>query len=375
MLVARRSRFVRFTLLGFLLFAPAARGFDFWVTRYDDPAPNGCLPTDCSLREAVIAAGALLGADRIRLSAGTYELTLAGADENASLTGDLDVSDQNLEILGVAANLTIVDANGIDRIFDLDDKFGGVQTVRLAGLGLVGGSADGSAGAIRALNLALEMEECEVTDNEVTTFTEIGAVQGASGATLEIRNTTIAGNDAVGLGLFDATATVVNSTFNLNANTEVLIGDVSTLDCTHCTIYGNEDDVEVEGAEGSTLELTNSVVRGECAGTGVVSVAGNVESPGDTCGLGGGELDSVGDLDLTGLGLNGGSTRTRLPIPNSPLISAGDDTLCEGTDQRHAARSGTDCESGATERTTQQPPIPIFIDGFDQGDAEAWENF
>jgi site-specific DNA-adenine methylase len=29
---------------------------DWIVTRYDDPAPDGCLPLDCSLREAIGAA-------------------------------------------------------------------------------------------------------------------------------------------------------------------------------------------------------------------------------------------------------------------------------------------------------------------------------
>ena len=33
----------------------------FQPTRYDDPAPNGCVPLDCSLREAVIAAVGISG--------------------------------------------------------------------------------------------------------------------------------------------------------------------------------------------------------------------------------------------------------------------------------------------------------------------------
>jgi len=49
----------------------------FTVTRTDDPVPNGCLPTDCSLREAVIAANAGSGGDAIALPAGDYRLTFA----------------------------------------------------------------------------------------------------------------------------------------------------------------------------------------------------------------------------------------------------------------------------------------------------------
>ena len=99
-----------------VLCLPAA-GFavDLVVTRYDDPVPGGCdnlgphETWDCSLREAVIASVALPTDDRILLSAGTYELTRAGADEDDGLTGDLDVLG-NLEILGPGATMTVIDA-------------------------------------------------------------------------------------------------------------------------------------------------------------------------------------------------------------------------------------------------------------------------
>lgn len=46
----------------------------FTVTRFDDPAPNGCLAGDCSLREAVLAANALAGFDAVVLATGTYSV-------------------------------------------------------------------------------------------------------------------------------------------------------------------------------------------------------------------------------------------------------------------------------------------------------------
>lgn len=57
------------------LLSGAATAADFRVTRTDDPAPNGCLLNDCSVREAVIAANAAPGADRVILRALTYSLT------------------------------------------------------------------------------------------------------------------------------------------------------------------------------------------------------------------------------------------------------------------------------------------------------------
>ncbi|MEO7972359.1 MAG: hypothetical protein ABIU84_02130, partial [Thermoanaerobaculia bacterium] len=56
--------------------AAPAFAFDFIVTRYDDPVPDGCLVADCTLREAVIAANFANDDDRILLSAGVYAITL-----------------------------------------------------------------------------------------------------------------------------------------------------------------------------------------------------------------------------------------------------------------------------------------------------------
>src|ERR1039457_2976318 len=58
-----------------------------------------------SLRGAILAANANAGADTITLPAGTYTLTLAnsgGLNEDACLTGDLDVTD-SLTINGAGA--------------------------------------------------------------------------------------------------------------------------------------------------------------------------------------------------------------------------------------------------------------------------------
>jgi CSLREA domain-containing protein len=63
------------------------------VTRFDDPAPNGCNVGDCSLREAIIAANASTSVpDTISLPPGIYTLTRAGANEDAAATGDLDIA-------------------------------------------------------------------------------------------------------------------------------------------------------------------------------------------------------------------------------------------------------------------------------------------
>lgn len=87
------------------------------VTRNDDPAPNGCLPGDCSLREAVAAANANVDPDLIQVPAANYgllrgKLTLAG---NVQIFGDTDAT-------------TKVEGDGTFPVFDIV----GVADVKLA---------------------------------------------------------------------------------------------------------------------------------------------------------------------------------------------------------------------------------------------------
>ena len=82
----------------------------------------------------------------------------------------------------------------------------------------------------------------------------------------------------------------------------------------------------------------------------------------DKTGGTGGNTNAPNPLDprLNPLGNNGGTTQTRLPLPGSPALDAGDDTICNQTgpgtvnklDQRGVARPiGAHCDIGATEGT------------------------
>jgi hypothetical protein len=72
----------------------------------------------CTLRAAVMETNALAGADEISLPAGTYMLSIAGAGEDASATGDLDVAD-DLNIAGEGQEATVVSGGGLDRVIDI----------------------------------------------------------------------------------------------------------------------------------------------------------------------------------------------------------------------------------------------------------------
>ena len=88
-----------------------------------DVAPgNGACATargTCTLRAAVQETNALAGADQIALAVGVQELTIGGAGEDAGATGDLDITD-DLTIAGANSYLSVIDANGIDRVLDQD---------------------------------------------------------------------------------------------------------------------------------------------------------------------------------------------------------------------------------------------------------------
>ena len=79
-----------------------------------------------SLRSAIMAADARGGSNTIKLPGGTYTLTIAGANEDASATGDLDIT-SNLTIKGSGSNRTIIDGNNLDRVVEIlqgqDDHF------------------------------------------------------------------------------------------------------------------------------------------------------------------------------------------------------------------------------------------------------------
>jgi len=70
----------------------------------------------CTLRAAIQETNALGGTNTIILPSGTYTLSIAGTDENASASGDLDIvmgSDiDNLTITGAGAATTIIDGGG-----------------------------------------------------------------------------------------------------------------------------------------------------------------------------------------------------------------------------------------------------------------------
>lgn len=101
-------------------------------------------PGPCSLRAAIIEANALAGTDTISLQAGqVMELALNGEDEDASYTGDLDISDNTLILFLASGERPIVDANGLERVFDFISG-----NVTLLGFDITGGEVSANGGSV-----------------------------------------------------------------------------------------------------------------------------------------------------------------------------------------------------------------------------------
>ena len=102
---------------------------------------TGTGPFDATtLRGAIIAANANAGPDTINLPASLpdnpYTLSIDGRLENSAATGDLDVTGP-LTISGAGANVTTINANGIDRVFHLPSG----SSLNLSGVTVIGGVA------------------------------------------------------------------------------------------------------------------------------------------------------------------------------------------------------------------------------------------
>ncbi len=75
----------------------------------------------CTLRAAIQEANALQGDDEVVLPAGIFELSILGANEDASVTGDLDLfaPSEGVTVRGAGTTSTIIDGQNADNVFHL----------------------------------------------------------------------------------------------------------------------------------------------------------------------------------------------------------------------------------------------------------------
>jgi hypothetical protein len=170
--------------------------------------------------------------------------------------------------------------------------------------------------------------------------------------TLNMSNTTISGNMLIGNngsggGVHnDATMSIDNCTIVSNSAPLAIGGGIvnyDSLTLNNCTITGNSatNGGGIDNLQG-TLNLTNSIVTGNTATTSN-DIGGSF--------VGMNNLTN-GNPMLAGLGNYGGPTETMPPLPGSPAIDAGVNSVTNtlATDQRGLARlSGSFVDIGAVE--------------------------
>lgn len=169
------SRFARSTLV-LMLLAPAGSATAqalFVVTKAVDTADGVC-DSDCSLREAVIAANATPGRDEIRLTHAFYRLSIAGNgdDEDGAIANDLDLTD-DVTMRGLP-DRSVLELGGLSRGFEV---MAGVKA-ELIDLTIRNGVALGRGGGIWNEG-ELRLRRVRLNRNRVT-LQPVGVLRGGA---------------------------------------------------------------------------------------------------------------------------------------------------------------------------------------------------
>ncbi|HEY1381768.1 MAG TPA: choice-of-anchor Q domain-containing protein [Gemmataceae bacterium] len=345
-----------------------------------------------TLRAAIMEANALGGASTIVLPAGSYTLSLAGANEDAAATGDLDIL-APITVRGAGSGTTTIHGDGSDRILDVRTG----QTVTVQGVTLTGGNAD-VGGAVRANGGGtLNLNNVVLSGNTATA--DGGALAASGSETVNLNTALIQNNFAGGSGggLFLDGATAIAFVATLAGNTAQGNGGglavVDSAGTNHgaaqfhqSTLSGNtagrfggggyvaagtiafftDTTVTLNRAgaaggffnAGGSFGLGNSIVAGN-TGSDTPDVSGTVTSQGfNLVGIGSGAsgfagTDLVGtalapiDPMLSPLILRGGATPVHVPTPGSPALDRG--RAFATADQRGVARPATGSDIGSVE--------------------------
>lgn len=330
---------------------------------------------DCSLREAVISANtesitnacpAGSGSDGISVPAGSYTFTIAGEGENAAVTGDLDLTDvDGVAIKGAGADNTIIDAGGIDRVFEVS-----AGTASISGVTVKGGRLfNSNGGGILNSGGTLTLNDSTVNGNRAD-FGNGGGIYSDTELTGAIRttvtNSTISGNltgsseGRSGGGIFNRSGltTIEHSTITNNTAPDgfgsgvASSGDADTPTELLSTIVSANINTDADFVGGTTNSFSSKGYN--LIGDGNSTAAFN--KPGDRA--------NVADSRLGPLANNGGATPTHALLAGSPAIDAGPSS-CPATDQRSQTRPKdgdgngvATCDIGAFEKEATPPPPP-----------------
>jgi hypothetical protein len=355
------------------------------VTRDDDPPPNGCNPSDCSLREAIIDSNATSPADTIIIPALHITLSIEGTDDTAQ-KGDLDITD-DVTITGDGPGKSTISAANIDRVIDIPSPQNTDQSeaqVTISGVSISSGihsgihsagfltldnvevlgntNGDGNGGGIESDFGNLLIDHSTIWKNSVTGGGKGGGIAAHRATT--IRNSAIFANSAAnggggiwatgGLGLFNSTVTTNSAGSGLGGGGVFI--ETAPGNFINSTIAENNSGNPGGGVynKDAAITMTNTIVsnntggaKPDCAGT--FSGDNNLVLDPAGCTLSGSDNITGADPMLSDLANHGGFTQTRAIPKDSPARDAGA-ADCEATDQRGIPRpQANGCDIGAYE--------------------------
>lgn len=398
------------------------------TTTVDELNTNG----NCSLREAIINANnndqsgstdctAGSGVDTIVVPAGTYVLSVGSSGEDIAAGGDLDITDSDaLTINGDSAETTIIDANDIDRVFDvrsgavvtfndLTIPNGSAPTTGESDPGAYCGGGIRSVGSLGVGN-TVTLNRCLVTSNQVTgSLPDGGGIYnyGIDSGSMTINFSTVSDNtsgDHAG-GIYNASSNLYinNSTISGNTAGDDGGGIRTSGDLENTTINDSTIADNTAGDEGGGIRIgihivtiKNSILADNTAATGpdcytnspgddTVSLTYSLLENTNGCTL---DTDSNNqksvDPNLAALADNGGTTQTHALQSPSNAIDNGhtsnggtasggcldSSSSLVNTDQRGGARAqgankgDNGCDIGAYEYQSTQTPTIITLRGF-----------
>jgi CSLREA domain-containing protein len=346
---------------------------------------DGVCDSDCSLREAIAAAGS---GDTITfdsaLSGGTIYLnSTLNINKNLTIDGSALVS--KITISGDSDN----NGTGDVRVFST----GGSLAITLDSLIITKGSAGFGGAILNGFLTTLTINNSTISNNAATTSTgggiksdgpliitnstfsgnssivSGGAIRDEVG-TMTVTNSTFSGNSSANGGAIDVDGdlTITNSTFSGNTATSnggAIYKTNNPLTITNSTFSGNSAASGAAVYHTNTLNYANTIIANstgsDCAGGGSIGTNTNNLVEDGTC-----SAALSGDPSLDALADNGGPTQTFALVTGSPAIDAGDDTTCNnapvsGLDQRGVARPiGAHCDLGALEQDTIRPTVTSF---------------
>lgn len=245
-----------------------------------DAAPGNGTCADaagqCTLRAAINEANALAGAHTINVPAGTYLLTIAGVNENAGVSDDLDILG-SMTIVGAGADSTIVDAGNQFRVLDV--RPGAVAS--LSHLTIQRGRGVGLQGA-GILNLGtLSATNVKVLNNQSisagTTQGNGAGVENAQGGVLAMTDSLVSGNRSTAAGNLGAFGGGIANFGIANASAPV----TSQVTLTNTTVTNNTADSSGGGInmnqQGARTTVRGSTISGNAATSngGAIALGGS----------------------------------------------------------------------------------------------------